>query len=615
MRSLGLIAVTISAAVLCAHVAQAALFFPKPIIGFAQSAEARSYRELCPGVRVKSMSASASASELTPRLTDMEVRLVCGDPSADPIAAPWASVPPNQAAYFLIGFLQTRGYHHPSFIQDGDILFVDPGEMARLAHFRVTGGPATWEPPKRRLVEGQPLTPTLLDELEGWALGQIKNEGYACAEAKTRADPSTQEVEVEFQPGGARVIAATQDTGDSGLREGVLDRYNAFRIGDLYRDDLIALTRKRTQDDGFLQTYVMNPRCGEDPAAVTIVRDVVLGPSRTVRIGVGASTDAGARLRGLVRQSRIGDSASSAQARLNLSYLNNLIHRQIADLNFRWFYSLGEPRSYLEPSLTFDHTGEAAFENQSLEAKLLHGWNRELTDGQFEMRVGPTFLDSKLFRGAGPSDVSVTFVETGVRWASHRFEYFATSPRSGESLEASALLTLKKWGANFTAQKLQLQGEKLWEVFRYDPPLFILGLRFNFSSVFSPGEDLTADLPVRFLTFLGGDQDLRGFERGSLPRSGVGALSGATVSGEARLHKVIWRRADVFTFLDAGLLGGARFALRPPYLMSPGVGLRWESPIGVLRGFIAQRFALHESAGDLPYGRDVRLGFTFGEEF
>jgi translocation and assembly module TamA len=585
--------------------ADAPIFLPRAEPGFISSPEASKYSNMCGRIYLKGL------GEI--KFKDMERRLICGDAQSDSVGVPWSQIPPNEAAYFLTAFFQTRGYHRPIYIQDGDNLFVDPGSLSRLLKFNITGAPSSWDPPKRRLVLGNELTPALIDDLQGWALTQIKNEGYPCAKAEIRADPETGEARAHLTPNDIRYITGMHDTGDTGLREGVLDRYNAFLIGGLYRDYLIQLTRKRTQEDGFLETYVMTPIC--DPKDVRINREVVLGPSRTIRIGVGGSTDEGAKIRTIIRQNRIGDSASAAQARIILSQLNERIQRQFADANFRWFYAPGEGRSYVEPSINYDHSSEAVFETSSFESKVLHGWNHEFTDGQFELRAGPTFLDSHQFRGQGPNDVTMTYAETDLRWTSHEFEFNINSPRTGETLEATLLMTLKKWGANFTAQKFQLQGEKLWSVFRYDPPLLILGIRFNASSVFSGDENPTSDLPVRFLTFLGGDQDLRGFERASLPRSGVGALSGATGGFEARFHKVIWRRADAITFLDSGMLGGAQFALRKPVLMSPGIGVRWESPVGVLRGYIAQRFAIDENPTEPEYGRNYRLGITYGQEF
>lgn len=585
--------------------AQAVLFQT----GFSRTQAAQAYTAVspdCDQIRVESL------DEID--FSTTELRLICGDPRTDSIGAVWSRIPPNQAAYFLRGFFQARGYHRPTFVQDGGKLFASPGPLSHLEDLSFSNAPRNWEAPQRRLIRGRPLTPSLLNEVQDWSLAQVKNEGYACARASSRADPLSGEVRVTFDlEGGPRLISGVRDINDTGLRPGVLGRYDAFKVGTLYRDRRIRLTERRMREEGFLQTLSLTPKC--EAGGVVIERRVALGPPRLISFGVGGSSDEGARVRAILRQNRIGASASSAQMRVNLTYLNELVHRQTADSSYRWFYSAEEPRSFIEPSISFEHAAKPQIESQSFQGRVMHGWNHELLNAQFEIKLGPTFLDSKLFRGQGPNNVSATYAELGGRYTEHDFEYFATSPRTGGTVQGTFLATFQDWGAQFTAQKLEMRGEKLWSIGAFDPPLLILGVRFGLSSVFSPVADITPHLPVRFLTFLGGDSDLRGFDWASLPRSGVGALSGATTSFEARLHKILFRRVDLFGFVDTGILGAAWFALRVPYLMSPGAGVRWESPVGVFRLYAAQRFALAEPSGEPPYDRAWRLGFTFGEEF
>jgi outer membrane translocation and assembly module TamA len=578
---------------------------PVTSLGFRDRPDAGGYGELCPRVRIE------KRDEFT--FTDMETRLLCGDKEGGQIGQPWADIPANQAAFFLRGFLQTRGYHRPEFYLDNEILFVKTGELSRLTRFRIVGGPEGWDPPKRRLIDGALLTPALLDDLQGWTIGQVKDEGYPCAQATVRGDPATGETLVRLDPGDLMKIIKVESVGDIDIWESALDRYNAFRIGDLYRERLVTLTKRRVIADGFLQTLSMSTRC--TPAGAIITRDVVLGPSRTIRIGAGGSTELGPRVRASASQSRIGASASSAKLTIDASRLNDQINQQTADARFRFYYAPGEPRNYVEPSVSFRHVAENATETAVTRVDLFHGWNHEYPRGQFDIRTGPVFLDSNPVRGFQTERITIGYAEARLRWTNHDFEYFNTSPRDGEQIELGMKFTGKKVGAEFTAQQFQLQGQKLWSILRFDPPLFILGVRYNLTSVFSGDPNISTNLPAEFLTLIGGERDLRGFERGSLPRTQVGALSAATGSVEGRFHKVIFKRADFFTFLDAGALGAANFKLETPIFMSPGFGVRWESPIGVLRAYAARRFAVREAENQEPYGSAWRIGVTFGEEF
>ena len=579
---------------------------PTPFPGFRERPEAKEYAQVCDGLY------ATNKDDLA--LGGMEARLLCGDSTQGPIGRPWSDIPPNQAAYFARGFFQTRGYHHPEFIQDGERLYAKLGSKSVLKSMRLLGGPVGWQPPTRRLVKGEPLTPTLLNDLQGWALSKIKDEGYACAEATIQADPDTEEAVVFLKTGERKRITALEETGETGLREGALDRYNAFIVGDWYKDRMVALTRRRTLDDGFLQTLVLTTKCGPGDN-VTIVRDVTLGPSRTVRIGVGGSTSLGARALGVVRQARIGSSASSIEARLQASYLNTETNQQSLSAKYRWFYLHGENRYSLIPEIRLEHEAVSAFDVRTNTLRVLHNWTFDTTEGQYDLNAGPNFTSEFQSRGQNPHYINIGFLEMEARWTDHDFEWFNTSPRTGSYIDVTTLLAMQSLGSPFSAQKFQIAGEKLWTIGAFDPPLFVLGMRFNVASVFSPNEELGSDLPVRFRSFLGGETDLRGYGYRTLPRDGIGSLSAANASVEGRLHKVLFRIIDVFSFVDAGLLGRSRLQFDTPVFISPGAGVRWESPVGVLRLYLARSFTALEDPSPTPYGRAFRVGVTFGEEF
>ena len=591
--------------------------------GFRTSADSSEFNQLCPTLHLKNLKAL--------KLTPMEKRLLCGDGKADAIGTPWEQIPPDQAGFFGKSFLQSRGYHEPVLIQDREELFIDPGPQSRLTSFNISGGPEAWEPPRKRLIVGRPLTPKLLDELQGWTLGQIKNEGYACATATSEADPSSGEnrgsdgklnggrTQAVLKPGKLKTILDIETIGAGNLNSAALDRYNAFRVGNLYRDYLVELTRRRTTDDGFLQSIVLTTRC--EPAGVIIVRNVLLGTSREVRAAIGASTEQGAIAKFTLKQNRIGPQANQIQTSLTTSFLRPGINGKVpinsqdSTTSFQWYYTAGEARLYLEPSIIFSHEAIEAYDQRNITAKLMNGYGQESAGGKWVFQAGPVWLDSYLARGEGVGHTAVVYIESRANWLSHDFEYYNTSPRSGDYLNLSGLYTLANEGQHFSAQRLQAQGEKLWNLLKYDPPLLVLGVRFNVNSVFSVGRGEAKLLPKDFVTFAGGDGDLRGFGSAELPRGNIGALSAALGSFELRFGRVILSRADVFIFNDFGSLGGGNMQLALPIFMSPGLGARWESPIGVVRIYGAEGFAINEDPHQESFGKRFRFGFTYGQEF
>ena len=580
--------------------------------GFGDTEEASHFDHICPTVHVEHVKSL--------RFSAMEKRLLCGDEIRDAIGTPWQVIPPNEAAFLIRSFLQSRGYHDCKFLQDGSKLYVLIGGLSHLKKFSVGGGPPKWEPPRKRLILDRPLTPGLLDELQAWSLTQVKNEGYACAKGDTQADPHLGEVFVHLTPGEPKRFMVLNTTGDTSLNAAALNRYNAFRLGDTYREYLVDLTRRRTLDDGFLQSIILSTRC--QPDGVLINRDVLLGSSREVRVAFGGGTEQGPLIRATLRQNRIGASASSAQVQLNASYKQKTINEQDITANYKWYYTKGESRSFLQPALTFKHEASEKTEYRQAKFQLSQGYGIELESGSIDMTAGPVWLDFLRSRGTDQSgDIAtkvkapLVYISTSSRWRSHEFEYWNTSPRTGELLEANLDFTLASFAANYTAQRLQLKGEKLWSIGKYDPPLLILGARFNINSVFSVGDRERYLLPPEFLTLAGGDANLRGFSANTLPRGNIGALSAALGSFEARLHKVIFSRVDVFGFMDAGALGRSNFQLDWPFFISPGAGFRWESPVGALRVYAAEGMALNEVPSESDYGHKFRVGLTFGDEF
>ncbi|MEO6323975.1 MAG: autotransporter assembly complex family protein [Thermoanaerobaculia bacterium] len=116
-------------------------------------------------------------------------------------------------------------------------------------------------------------------------------------------------------------------------------------------------------------------------------------------------------------------------------------------------------------------------------------------------------------------------------------------------------------------------------------------------------------LPPRVRFFSGGDQSVRGYafnRLGSLDEEGnvIGGKIVRVVSGEYE-YKFLdkWGGFSAATFVDAG---NATLTFSEPLRVGAGVGLRWRSPIGTVRGDAA--FAL-----SLP-GNPLRFHLTVGPD-
>ena len=197
-------------------------------------------------------------------LKEMERRLICGDPKGDQIGIAWANIPANQASFFLNSFLQSRAYHRPQLNIIAGNLYVRLGPKSRAGAFTLKDEPPDWRIPNRRYVRGRLLEPSLLDELAGWGEYQLKMNGYACGEASALSDPLSGEIEVRLLPKDRLRIMQVIDESATGLNGGVMERYNAFVMGDFYNQRMVDLTQRRISEEGVVSTIDFKPRCEKD---------------------------------------------------------------------------------------------------------------------------------------------------------------------------------------------------------------------------------------------------------------------------------------------------------------------------------------------------------------
>ena len=267
-------------------------------------------------------------------------------------------------------------------------------------------------------------------------------------------------------------------------------------------------------------------------------------------------------------------------------------------------------RAFLAPQLSVTHRSEAQFENLEVTAQL--GWSitRDSSGLGWTYFVGPVLELSKTLRGWGAAETQLLSLEGRIGLKSHDFELYAEHPQAGYRLDFMIDLSHRSIFSGQTTQRYFLSGEWLWNLFGFEPPLWVIGVRGAAATVFVPRlSNSLPDLPANLLQYLGGSRDLRGFGRLEISENGKGGgLSSLYLGVEARLGGVIPYGVDPFVFFDFGRLGSQSLALDSPYYWAPGLGLRWASPVGALRVTVAHGF------GDWV-ARHWQIYFSLGEEF
>jgi len=354
------------------------------------------------------------------RLTKIEKAFLCGDPEVDA----WKKVPMSQAKYHLKTFLQQRGRFQPTFEEEGDRLLVRLGPVSRVSEWTVQGAPDDADIEDRRRVKGRVLTPKLLNEIEQWVIRRLKSRGYPCPEARSQADPVTGELIVDVTPGPRQNIVVIHEEPVRRMNAGVSRRFDAFKIGKPYNDDLLTLSSSRIETDGLLQSTYFNVSC--EPEGAVLEQRTFAGHPRIVSIGFGANTEGIVLAKGSWKHTRLEDNASLFQVDGFASY-----KQQKLELSASLYPFKPTSRWHLMPIGEVDHERESEFHFLSGELQLAAAGSRDSQSLGLKFRFGPNLNYVRTFRGAEPGLTRFLTLQSKMELMSHYFEYYLTRPRTG----------------------------------------------------------------------------------------------------------------------------------------------------------------------------------------
>jgi outer membrane translocation and assembly module TamA len=542
-----------------------------------------------------------------------EKRLACGKYPGDDsnLVAAWEVIPENQRRFNITNFLQARGYHHPVFtIHDDGVLWVDPGPISKVTSLEAIsekGVPSDFDYRRKRKVVGEALTPALLDDIKSWTETRLEGLGYACLKVQPWGNPDTGEVKVDISAYEKVVLKNINEDPIPHLLPGLLRRYDAFKIGDTYNGDLMTLSERRATTDGQVEGlhYRVNSCTNGE---LTVDQETTIGKPRLLTFGVGVSTEGVILGRASWSSTRLGNTASKINVSLTASTIHQLFN------TYAEYYFLNEPsRLYLRPSVTFEHINWDPYETAtaSLDVSPVRTWDSD-TMG-FSSKLGPVYDYIRTFRTSGldttPPTGRYLFLEEALLASTHYYDFYQSSPRTGFKGSLTIDLNSPSFFSDYEAQRFKIGLEGLVNLNQYDPPLWVFGVRGWAASTFTENS-MGSNLPPVFLQYLGGSTDMRGFGLQELTlQNGMGALSAAYLGTEVRYAGGFWFGIQPFVFMDAGALGSSSTELDSPVYLSPGIGLRVETPIGSVRTTLAHGY----ETGDAD--SHFQFFFSFGEEF
>ncbi len=542
------------------------------------------------------------------KFDETEERLLCGD---DKLEA-YKDIPTYQASYFLIGFLQARGYLAPKFETIDDVLHVYPGKKATLKKVE-----ATSEIKEKDYIQDEvdrryrkkTLNPNLIGNVEKESKKMLRQRGYPCAQVASEAFADTNNLQLDFSKTVFHPFGDVAKEKIPGLRDNALDRYYPYKSDDAFDERLLELNEKRMLRAEVVQgTYYLED-CSEDAKEFSLKQEYLVGPPRTIRFGVGASTELGPMARVSWSHNRSGSMASTLEARIQGS-----IRSQSLSLLADTFVWKDSPRRSLLSEFNITRESQINYEQSLLRLTPASvKWTRDAGDRGWTWILGPT-LESGTYLSKDKTQTrsfNTVALEGSYNLMAHTYELFDIHPEEGDVFNFKFGLRHPALGFSDPSLRLDSSYVKLARLTEMGRGTIIGGYRVGVGTLWISDKVSAVSLPPAVKFYGGGSDDIRGFLLNTLPRNdGVGAITRTSLKLELRRTYFFHESLETFAFADAAYFGEESFKLSSTLFYSPGIGLRWKSPIGLVQGYISRAFTVapDEDRGNFFY---AGLGGTF----
>jgi len=427
------------------------------------------------------------------------------------------------------------------------------------------------------------LTPKKLDELSSWIRSELQNQGYGCPHIDIKASPLG-EIRVQIDSGPIHLLTEIERPSSDIYNFQILQRYEAFHIGEPIDNRLLTLSSLRVLKDDFFLSAYYDLRCSPSQS-LRIRQQTILGKPRLITIGVGIDTEG--LLKGQIRWKNLGlgKNANTLKAELDASFV-----QQSAEISADWFPLEASSRFHLLPRLKGTRFSEEKYEAISAEISAFASTNHDFSHFNLQASYGPAYEFVDTQKGNGPTNARFISFKGQLRLMSHSFEYYLSKPETGWDVIFNSYSRFQKLYSSSTFHRFSIDSIVLWNLGDFSPPYAVFGWRTSLGTFWFPNDGFQLSLPPQLRFFLGGDADVRGFSRKEIPNNGVGFRSFVYNGFELRTGDFFPYGIQPLIFLDMAWGGDGFFRLNGPTYSSPGAGIRWNTKIGVFRGTAAHGF-------------------------
>jgi translocation and assembly module TamA len=398
----------------------------------------------------------------------------------------------------------------------------------------------------------------------------------------------TADIALQWNGGPRYRFGPTKITGGQFTPQ-LMERFMPWREGDDYSSQQLLDLQQRLVGADYFSTVTVQPH-PEKAVDLQVPVDVELTPAKRniYSAALYASTDRGAGVDFSVQRRWLNDKGHKGQAEFDLAQKLKAV-----ELSYR-IPLPGFRQRMLNIAGTYrdEETQSSISQTEKLAANVARKW------GEYTFVYGLQFLAGDFEIGSEDGNSSLFFFEGALTRAKSDQPAFA---RRGFSYNLSARVTPTEALSDTRFASLDLEVKWL-RALGIDTRLILRG---EVGAMTVDDFDL---LPPELRFFAGGDRSIRGFgyeEIGS--RNEVGDVIGGDrlVEGTVELEHY-WRRGfGAAVFVDAGdAFLGEDFVLH----VGAGVGVRWKSPVGVLRLDLAYPIESIDASG-------WQIHFNIGPDF
>ncbi|TQV78790.1 outer membrane protein assembly factor [Exilibacterium tricleocarpae] len=482
--------------------------------------------------------------------------------------------------------LQAFGYYQAEvdYRTDGEAVTVaiTPGPAVTWgeADIRVVDGDQTLDPVFARMAVQHPfeagtqINHATYENFKREFLSLAQRRGYLDAELtqhQLRIDLTRNRADVALVLAiGTAYRIGEIDYSGSNLSPQLLQQLTQLTPGESYDVNKIGEVYNRLLNSGYFAAVDIDtaPR---PPDRVQLQITLVDAPSHRYTTGAGFGTDTGPRLQLSWQRPRINRRGDSFQTRLEASAISTEVSTQY---RIPWHHPL---ERYLTWKNGFQEKDVEDTETEIITTGL--SYHNLAEDGwQYSYHVD---LEQETFQQGSEPEKTVTFVVPSSSWSRTVISGQARAPDWGYRLWFGLQASSTALGSDTDFARLS-GGLRYLNTWAEKNQVIA---RAELGAIVS-GDFL--DVPASRRFFTGGDQTVRGFDFETLsPRDAEGELTGGQYLNAASLeYRRQWRPSWQWAvFTDSGRAYNDN---AEPFHTSAGIGLRWQSPIGVVAFDIAK---------------------------